>query len=107
MAVLSLLLGGEENTVRLAAPLLLREMNGGRGCGMKHGTVSLLPLLLTFAPLTGLPSLNRWTDLACKLTQQAKDDGSWVVKVHWTYGGIKNKKQKTSMSEYEMSIETH
>lgn len=91
MAVLPLLLGGEENAVSVVAPLLLREMNGRRGCGMKHRTVSLVFFFIA-PPLGCLPTFNCRTDLACKLTEQAKDDRPWIVEMDWTYSD-KNKQR--------------
>lgn len=79
MAVLPLLLGGEENAfLSLLAPLLLREMNGRRGCGMKHRTLSAVVLFIT-SHLNCFPSLNCWTNLACELTEQTQDDRPRIV----------------------------
>lgn len=81
MAVLPLLLGREKNAVSLSAPLLLREMNTGRGCGMKFRTVTLVFIA---PPLSCIPTLS-CQNLACKLTEQAKDDCPRIVDMDWTY----------------------
>lgn len=86
MAVLPLLLGGKENAVNLSAPLLLREMNTGRGCGMKHRTVSLV-FLFAVPSLGHLPTFNCRTNLACKLTEQAEDDCPRIMDMDWTQIG--------------------
>lgn len=84
MGVFPLLLGREENGVILSTPLLLREMNAGRRCRMKHWTVSLI-LFLSPRSLSRLPAFGRWPDLTRKLTEQAKDDCAWIVHMDWTY----------------------
>lgn len=63
---------------------------------MEDGTVSLLFLLHFVFVRLGRPPLclHGRADLARELTQQTEDDGSWVVKVDWTYRGKKFKNLK-------------
>lgn len=75
--------GRGKNAVSLAALLFLGEMNAGRGHGMKHRTVPFI--FFVALPLSCPPTFNRWPNLACKLTEQAKDDRSRIVDVDWTY----------------------
>lgn len=83
-AVFPLFLGREENAVSLLTPFLLRDVNGGRWCGVKHGTVSLF-FVFVASPHSRLSAIDCWTNLACKLTEQAKDDRPRIMDVDWTY----------------------
>lgn len=81
MAVLSVFLEREENTVSLLAPLLLRGMNTGRRCRLEHGTASLIARLR----LRIFPAFNGRANLTRKLTAPTEDDRSWIMDMNWTY----------------------
>lgn len=102
MAVLPLLLGREKNAVRLSAPLLLREMNTGRGCGRKFRTVTLVFLA---PPLSGIPALG-CQSLARKLTEQTKDDCPRIVDMDWTYGDKTRQRMHSKFMNLHKSVIT-
>lgn len=86
MTVLPLLLGGKEHAVHPSTPLLLREVNAGRGSGMVHGAVCLVFLFFfTALPLGRLPTVDGRTHLACEMTQQADDHRPRIVDMDRTY----------------------
>lgn len=63
---------------------------------MKHGAVSLV-FFFTAPSLGHLLTFNCWTNLASKVTKQAKDDRPWIVDMDWTYRD-KNK-QRVDLKE--------
>lgn len=86
MAVLPLLLEGEENAVGLLAPLLFGDVNAGRRRWRERRAASVV------ARLSRAPDVEGRTNLTRKLTQETEDDGSPVMDVNRTYRDEKERK---------------
>lgn len=72
---------------------------------MKHRAVSLV--FFFAAPSLGcLPTFNCRTNLACKLTEQAKDDRPRIVDMNWTYRD--ENKQRVDLKEcFNLPVEVN
>lgn len=82
MVVLSLFLGGEEDSFGFLAPLLLGGVNTRRRRRLEHRAASVV----VFLRLGRVPSFDGRANLTRELTEQTEDDRSRIVDVNRTYG---------------------